>query len=1071
MIPSRLRIVAATCLALAATACDRDRPLAGPAAAADAASPETLPVSLPQAIGFNAHIRPILSDKCFSCHGFDATTREADLRLDTPEGAYAALSGSSDVHAIVPGDAAASEVWKRITTSDPEDLMPPPDFHKPLDVREIQLIKAWIDQGAPYEEHWAFTTLTRPDVPVPAVHAAAVANPIDAFILARLEEEGLSPAPPAGKEALLRRLSLDLTGLPPDDAELAAFLVDDSPDAYEKQVERLLASPHFGERMAVPWLDVVRFADTVGYHGDQNLRVFPYRDYVIKSFNDNKPFDQFTIEQLAGDLLPEAGDEQLVATGFLRLNLMTREGGAQEKEYLAKSMADRVRAVGAAWLGLTTGCAECHDHKFDPVTTRDFYALGAFFADVRQWGVYADYHYTPNPDLRGVNNDWPFPPEIQVRNAAVQERLARLQDEAVALLAAGRPAALDDPAVQAWKPSAADFARRHPDGWQPLAPGGVTSSQGTPHEILGDHSVRFTGDPRKDDAITIELPLPAENIRAIRFEALPGGDDGGRVGRRPDGRFAVTPEFAIVDAAGDSAPLAIAWRQADRRTPHGYRNGDHAPLLEPEWRAAPALWEEPQDAASHPQHALYHLAETAAATPGRTLRVTLASENIGRVRFSITPFGDAVPGADAIRSELRTALSAAEPSPDDAAEIAAAHLLGTTPDEQLPGGYKSLRAAIIDCRAGFAHSVVAQTLPADQIPPTHLLPRGEWMNPGETIAPALPGFLPRESVRADGGRLTRLDLAKWLTADENPLTARHVSNRLWKQFFGKGLSNVLDDLGNQGEWPSHPQLLDWLAAEFRDSGWDTKHLVRLMVGSNTYRQRAATRPELAAIDPENRLLAEQSARRLEAEFIRDNALAISGLLERHHVGGPSVKPYQPAGYYANLNFPIRDYHATTGGDQYRRGLYMHWQRTFTHPMLAGFDAPSREECSADRFLSNSPQQALTLLNDPSFVEAARAFADRLAREKPSAGDEEKIRHAYRLALARDPRGDELASLAAFVERQRANYAAKPDEARALLKTGHSPPAAGDTPAELAESAAWTQACRVLLNLHETITRF
>jgi hypothetical protein len=1020
---------------------------------------------VPERVTFNAHIRPIFSDTCFSCHGFDAESREADLRLDTPEGAYARLKDSTE-YAIVPGKPDESAILKRIFSTDPDDVMPPPAFHKDLTEPQKLLVRKWIEQGAEYEEHWAFTPIQKAAAPVPAKHAGKVINPIDSFILGALENEGVEPSPIADRPTLLRRLSLDLTGLPPSPEELDAFLSDHTPDAWERQVDRLLASPHYGERMAVPWLDVVRFADTVGYHGDQNVRVFPYRDYVIQSFNDNKPFDQFTIEQLAGDLLPDAGDEQRIATGFLRLNLMTREGGAQPQEYLAKSMGDRVRSVGAAWLGLTTGCAECHDHKFDPVTAKDFYSLGAFFADVRQWGVYQDYVYTPNKDLVGADNDWPFPPEIHVKNAALEKRLAALRKTAVVLLA---PAMEEEAGLPAWKQSMASFLGENPTAWRPLHPAGVSASSGTAHEVLPDKSVVFTGPVTKGELLTLTFELPDVPVRAIRFEALPAGPNKYRVGRADDGRFTVTPTFFTL-TDGMSQPLRVAWRQADKRTPHAYKNGDHDPLLEEEWRAAPALWEEPQDAASHPQHAIYHLEDPLQVGGKRILQVKLASDTIGSVRFSVTPFGDAVPGEEkAIRPELELALTkSAPPSADDQRELAAAWVLAHVPDKDLPADYRKLREEIIDCRAGYAHSVVAQTLPADKVPSTHLLPRGNWMTPADEVQPAVPAFLPQESIRRDGTRLTRLDLARWLMDKENPLTARQFTNRLWKQFFGKGLSNMLDDLGNQGELPSHPELLDWLAAEFRDSGWDVKHMVRLIVTSHTYRQVSAMRPELAEKDPDNRLLAEQSARRLDAEFIRDNAMAVSGLLHAGIIGGPSAKPYQPAGYYANLNFPERDYHASTGGDQFRRGLYMHWQRTFMHPMLAGFDAPSREECSADRFQSNSPQQALTLLNDPSFVEAARAFALRLKRENPEADDGRKVHEAIRLALSRAPKTGEVEPLIKFLEEQRRVYQEKPGDAVAFLKTGISDPGAGQDPAEL---AAWTQLCRVLLNLHETITRY
>jgi hypothetical protein len=775
-----------------------------------AASPRDSAVTLPKEVTFNAHIRPIFSNTCFACHGFDAKHREADLRLDTPEGGYAKLK-DSDERAIVPGKPDESAIMERLHSTDPEVIMPPPDFHKVITPHQKSLIREWIQQGAKYEEHWAFTPIKKPAIPALTQHTNQVANPIDSFILATLETEKLEPAPLADKATLLRRLSLDLTGLPPAVAELDAFLADASPDAYARQVERLLASPHYGERMAVPWLDIVRFADTVGYHGDQNARIFPYRDYVIQSFNENKPFDQFTKEQLAGDLLPDASDEQLVATGFLRLNLMTREGGAQAKEYLAKSMGDRVRAVGAAWLGLTTGCAECHDHKFDPVTAKDFYSLGAFFADVRQWGVYSDYKYTPNKDLPGFTNDWPFPPEFYGRNVAVEKRLAALQDSAVDLLS---PLNKDEVAFQLWVQRAGSFLAANPTGWSPLIPAKVTTEKGTLHETSPENSVLFSGIPQKDEKLTLDFPLPQQAIRAIRLEVLPDPKNKNQVGRQENGKFAVTPTFRVA-----SHPLKIAWSQADRRTPLKYKNGEDSPLLEAEWRSAPAVWEEPQNAASLAHHAIYHLAEPLPAAAGRVLQVTLASADIGKVRFSITPFGDAVPGQEsAIRSELAAAFKAPTPSESTRRELAAAFVLSTTPDTALPETYRPLRASIIACRGGYAHSLVAQAVPADKIPSTHLLPRGAWMNPAEEVQPAVPGFLPHTSVRTDGGRLSRLDLAQWLMAKENPLTARQFSNRLWKQFFGKGLSNVLDDLGNQGEWPSHPQLLDWLAAEFHDSG-------------------------------------------------------------------------------------------------------------------------------------------------------------------------------------------------------------------------------------------------------------
>ncbi|MBX3741221.1 MAG: PSD1 domain-containing protein [Akkermansiaceae bacterium] len=1012
-----------------------------------------------ETVTFNSHIRPILSDKCFSCHGFDKTTREAGLRLDTAEGAYAPLEDDSSLHAIVPGDPKASEVWRRITTKDEDDVMPPTDFHKPLSQDEIGLITRWIEQGAKYQEHWSFAPLVKPQVPSTR-HTDKVANPVDSFVLANLDSLKIQPSPEADKATLLRRLSLDLTGLPPSPEEVAAFLADTRPEAYAAQVDRLLASPHYGERMAVPWLDVVRFADTVGYHGDQNARVFPYRDYVIDAFNTNKRFDVFTIEQLAGDLLPDATDEQRIATGFLRLNLMTREGGAQPKEYMAKSLGDRVRAVGAAWLGLTTGCAECHDHKFDPVTAKDFYSLGAFFADVRQWGVYADYGYTPNPDLPKVNNDWPFPPEIQARNTALVKRMGSLRTQAAMTLAETPKNETFGP----WLAGAKAFIGEFPDGWKPLADGEASSKLETPAEVLPDHSVLLTGEAKKDEVVTVRFPLGGQTFSAIRLEALPDEKNAGKVGRGMDGKFSVTPTYAIGEKV-----LKLAYAQADRRTPHKYSNGSHDPKLEAEWRSAPALWEEPQDAASHPQTAIYQLAEPLVAGTDDFLTVTLATADLGKFRISITPFGDPIPGEpQAMSPEFGKALQAAAPGSEDEKLLIAAWARATAKDAALPEEFRKLRDEIIACRAGYAHSVVAQTLPADKTPAVHLLPRGDWMTQGEEVQPAVPEFLPHASVRKDGGRLNRLDLAKWMVAEENPLPARHFVNRLWKQFFGKGLSNVLDDIGNQGEWPANPALLDWLASEFRESDWDVKHLVKLMVMSGTYRQESGKRADLAEHDPANRLLAAQSPRRLDAEFVRDNILSISGLLPGDFVGGPSVKPYQPAGYYANLNFPQRDYAASAGSDQYRRGLYTHWQRTFMHPMMAGFDAPSREECSADRLQSNSPQQALILLNDPSFIEAARAFAASLLEEAPAATDADRIKSAILRTLGREPRAGEVEGLAKFLNGQRAKLKAGEDNPEEFLKVGQWQPGATFEPVEL---AAWTQTCRVLLNLHETLTRY
>lgn len=1016
-------------------------------------------------LSFNAHIRPIFSDTCFACHGFDAKKRKANLGLDTPEGAYAKLK-DSDEYAIVPGKPEQSAVMKRLLTNDPDEIMPPPDFHKTITPEQKKLIERWIREGATYEQHWSFAPIKNPPLPSLSKFQSEVHNPIDAFVLKRLEQEQLTPAPLADRRTLLRRLSLDLTGLPPSPADYAAFEADNDAQAYEKQVDRLLASPHYGERMAVSWLDVVRFADTVGYHGDQNARVFPYRDYVIRAFNDNKPFDQFTLEQLAGDLLENATDEQKIATGFLRLNLMTREGGAQPNEYLTKSMADRVRAVGAAWLGLTTGCAECHTHKFDPLTIKDFYSLGAFFADVRQWGVYADYTYTPNPELRGVNNEWPFPPEIYSKSESLTQKAEILRNDLIhqAAQASGE---IDKPSFDAWLLQQREFIARAPSGWLPLSQAQVQSQKATPFEINSDEII-FTGPPRQNDVISVSFPLPALRLQSIRLEVPPNAKNAGKVGRQSNGSFAVTPSFAIKKSDGTLQPIEIQWAQADRRTPKQYSNGSESAQLESEWRSAPGIWEEPRNAASLKHEAIFHLKQSLAINSGEELVITLKTTDLGALRVSCTPFVHTMPGeTQAIHPSLLSALRQPTADASSQHQLIAAYRQNMWSENQLTPQYRETRQAMIECRAGYAYSLISQPIDKNKIPVTHVLTRGNWMTPAEETLPGFPAFLSHSTTPSGNGqRLNRIDLAKWLMSEENPLPARHFSNRLWKQFFGKGLSNVLDDLGSQGEWPSHPELIDWLAHEFQHSKWDVKHMVKLIVMSRTYQQSAAQNADLASKDPANRLLAEQSPRRLDAEFVRDNALAISGLLNDAFVGGPSIKPYQPAGYYVNLNFPERDYLASKGQDQYRRGLYMHWQRTFMHPMLAAFDAPSREECTADRFQSNSPQQALTLLNDPSFVEAAQGFATRLLANSQIQTDEQRLQYALECAVGRVAKPEELKSLQSFLSQQRDYYRSKPEEAQTFLKFVAKSPSPS-----MSELAAWAQTCRVILNLHETLTRY
>ncbi len=1012
-------------------------------------------------VSFNRDIRPIMSDTCFHCHGFDAKTREAGLRLDLRE--QAITKTEDGVIPIVPGKPEESAIIERIFSSDKDELMPPPKAHKALTQAQKETIKRWVAEGAVYEAHWAYAPLVRTEVPEVGSGKSEVGNPIDAFIREKLAVKKIAPSPEAAKAKLLRRLSLDLTGLPPTPEESATFAADGAPEAYEKQVDRLLASPRFGERMAVWWLDVARFTDTVGFHGDQNQRIFPYRDYVISAFNTNKRFDQFTIEQLAGDLLPNPTKEQLVATGYNRLNMMTREGGAQPKEYLAKYGAERVRSVAAAWFGSTFGCAECHDHKFDPIKTADFYALQSFFADVKQWGVYSDYGYTKNPELAGFSNEHPFPPEIEVESPYLVARKKQAEGELNAHFGAVRSKLAKDAKATAqfekWIAESRDFLAAEPTGWstpsvsarifkdaKPVADGDVAIGKG--------QAVEFGRLLGKGEDLRITLHSEVGRVAALRVEVAAGKRNETELANGSQ-RRGLKVAASVRAADGKERKLAISFAEANAKEP-SYADGREVVGVLSNWKL-------PRAKTEHSPSSVWLLDPPVQLAAKEKLVVTITGDSALPLRIRTTPFAAVDPLRVAAKS-VRDALLAEARTEQQRNLLADTWLLSTAVDRAAFDKCKQLAAASRSFNNGRAWTMVTQATDPLTI---RVLPRGNWQDEtGAVVLPSSPSFLPGRVESTEGKRLTRLDLAKWIVSKENPITARAVMNRLWAQFFGTGLSAVVDDLGSQGELPSHPELLDWVASEFRESGWDFKRMVRLFVTSATYRQSSSLRPELRDLDPANRLLASQNPRRLEAEFVRDNALFIAGVLNTRDIGGPSMKPYQPEGYYDALQFPDRDYANSTGPDQWRRGLYMHWQRTFLHPMLANFDAPARDECAAARVVSNTPQQALTLLNDPTFVEAARLFAARLLTAK-DASDDERIQRAFQFAYAREPKAKEVESLKKFLGEQREQFAVTPDDAAKLLKIGQSPPSGGD-PTEL---AAWTSLSRVILNAHEVITRY
>ncbi len=1042
------------------------------------------PIKLPETVSFNAHIRPIMSNTCFACHGPDEDDNHSGLRLDSFTAAIE--------EAIVPGDAKSSPVFERI--SDSSDPMPPADFRHQLSDYEKALVEKWINQGAEYQQHWSWAPLVRPEPPKtkvahPTESSTKHTSVIDQFIQRRLAIENLDPSPAADRRTLLRRLSLDLIGLPPTPRELETFENDKSDDAWEKQVDRLLASPHYGERVASQWLDIVRFSDTVGFHGDQNQNNFAYRDYVIDAFNANKPFDQFTIEQLAGDLLDSPTTEQLIATGLVRLNMMTREGGAQPGEYLAKYTADRVRMLGTAWLGATTGCCECHNHKYDPFTAKDFYSLGAYFDDLRQWGVYTSYQYTPNKDLQGFSNNHPFPPEMRFKSKSLVQQIEFLESHLEELTDQSKKSlAFNSTEVGSWFDTTVDFLSEYSDGWLPILKVNVDSTHKESIKEVDeeDGSTLISGPAIKDQVITVtageSTPWP-NSIRYLRLEVLPDATNRNYVGRAGDGRFRISLSVQITtaDDPESTRDAELECVQTDRETPK-YISGRPELFTGEVWTSGPARWQLPTDEAQLRHTGIYRFKNALSLSENERLVVTLKSESVGKFRLSVSPLSRFVVEEQFFTPQLaaavgkrnaKKALNAAEQS-----AVVSAMYWSTTDSEDCPKYLIKARDQIVVARSGYALTTIAQTIANEQIKTARVLGRGNWQDEsGEEVLPATPAFLPGHVEFEQQKKLprqTRLELAKWLVSKENPLVARHYVNRTWKHFFGKGLSSKLDDLGNQGEWPSHPELLDWLAADFQEN-WDMKAIARRIVTSHTYRQVAAVRSDLTEIDPYNRLLSQQSARRLEAEAIRDNALAISGLLESSFIGGSSVFPYQPKGHYSNIQFPNRIYTASPGPLQYRRGVYTHWQRSFLHPMLVNFDAPSRDECAADRPESNSPQQALTLLNDPSFVEAARAMATRIQNTSADDNFESILDRGFLLAVGRSANESEKEGLQKVFADQMGHYRNQPEEARQLTKNGNMKASQGkarenQTEAQ-AQLAAWTQVCRVILNLHETITRY
>lgn len=992
-------------------------------------------------LSFNRDIRPILSEYCYACHGFDKNTRKADLRLDTHEGATATLDG---VRAIIPGNPEASEAIKRMLSEDPEEVMPPPKSKKKISPEKVAILKEWIKQGAKYEGHWAFTPPVRPALP-PAEKAE---NPVDAFLHAKLRAEGLKPSPQADKATLLRRVTYDLTGLPPTPAELDAFLADESPGAYEKQVDRLLASPRYGEKMAVHWLDLSRYADTHGYHLDSGRDMWPWRDWVIEAFNRNQPFDEFTRWQLAGDLLPGGKPEQKLATGFVRNNMINFEGGAIAEEYLNAYVVDRVNTVGTVFLGLTVSCAQCHDHKYDPVSTKEFYQLYAYFNAVPERGL--------------DGNKGNAAPVMRMPTPDQEQRLANLKKAAAAAEQAIADARRDLAPKQAeWEKS---FAAAKPAQWSVLTPATSQSSSGTRFVAKGEGSLLATGADVPADDYVFTLKLPQAGVTALRLEAL---TDESMVGKGP-GR-ASNGNFVLTDVRVENGADGKAFKIASAAADYEQKDFQISKAIDADPKSG---WAVDGNERHENRVAWFMFAQP---LPAGEVRVKLGfhsgfgSHSIGRVRLAVTNDTNAIPStgapvavvdALAIPAEKRTAAQKAL--------VSDYYLKHHAPAlTELSASLDKAKKAVADAEASVTTVMVMEQMAKPR--ETHIRVRGDYATLGEQVGPGVPSSL--GALPADAPQ-DRRALAAWLTDRKHPLLARVTVNRLWRNVFGTGIVKTVNDFGLQGEWPSHPELLDWLAVEFMDSGWDVKKFMRLLVTTEAYRQSARVTPELLQRDPENRLLARGPRFRLSAEEIRDTALAVSGLLNPR-IGGASVYPYQPAGIWEELssrgdskNWSAQFFEQSHGEDLYRRSMYTFIKRTCPPPQMQTFDAPDREICTAQRERTNTPLQALVTLNDPTYVEASRVLAEKMTAQG-GATPAEKIRFAFRLATARSASEKEIAALTALFTKQKARFASQPEAAGKLLGVGEAPRNAKLDPVEL---AAWTIVASTILNLDETLTR-
>ena len=1034
-----------------------------------AAALSTLPLRAgPPPVDFDRQVRPILSDNCFACHGPDEKQRMAGLHFDTKDGAF------SKPGVIVPGDSAHSKMYLKVSNPNVAMRMPPPYSGRKLTPEQIETIKNWIDSGAKWETHWAFVPPKRPEVP--AVKDGSWArNHIDRFVLAKLESQGLHPSPEADKATVLRRVTFDLTGLPPTPEELKAFLADRSPNAYEKVVDRLLSSPRYGERMTMQWLDFARYADTHGYHIDSARDMWIWRDWVIQAFNNNMPYDEFTVEQIAGDLLPNHTQSQLIATGFNRNHMINFEGGAIPEEYQNEYIVDRIEATSTTFLGITLGCARCHNHKYDPFTQKDFYSFGAFFNSVPEKGLDG---YTGNavPFLQMPNDD-----QKRLKDTLLQ--MIKSRDQEI------------DAAEETWEQHQKQmpvsditdglvaeylFDDSLADSFQHEAPAKVVSGK------LSYTDGRLGRAVNLDETPQLSLVGAGAFERAkpftVSFWVHPDGPSGMEILQRYDKTPKNNPGYEVaLDYKGKNGCAIIA----------RLRDGGASPGIEVKSREGVPVEDWSHVAVSYDGSGQAKGIQVY--IDGQNIRTDVVNDklaadfaNKGELQIGNKDWGTPFKGS---LSDLR--IYNRRLYPNEALELgllSPLHSLLEIPRDKRTGNQNGwltwyfvnhvanpaehqLNTDLYALKAGvdeINREIPSVMVMAEMEKPrdTFILARGDYRNRGEKVFPNTPAVLPPLPADAPKNRLT---LARWLVDPGNPLTARVAVNHFWQMYFGIGIVKTSEDFGSQGDPPSNQPLLDFLATEFVASKWDVKKMQRLIVTSATYRQSSKVTPEMLEKDPENKLLARGPRFRLPAEMIRDNALALGGLMNPK-IGGPSVFPYQPKGLWEEMafgeHFSAQTYVQSHGPDLYRRSMYTFWKRTVPFPDLNTFDAPSREKCTARRTVTNTPLQALVLMNDPAFMEASRKFAERDIQEA-GPNETDRIRFAFRAVTDRDPTPQELAILDKLYGKERAHYESDPSDAAKVVSIGESP---RDKHLDTVDLAAMTLVTSTILNMDETVTK-